>query len=64
MYGFRICGSKDITHKLPRLVCLFMLWKYFLLLFTSLSAGTPESMQRPSLFPRLEEPSHGIPGKL
>lgn len=50
MYGFRKCGSKNISHNLPELVCLFMLWKYFLLLFISfLSAGATESLQMPSV---------------
>ena len=52
MYGFKMCRSKSISHNLPRPVFLFTLWKYFLLLFISLSAGTPESMQMPSFFPR------------
>lgn len=50
MYGFRKCGNKNISHNLPELVCLFMLWKYFLLLFISfLSAGATESLQMPSV---------------
>ena len=42
-------GSKSISHNLPRPVFLFTLWKCFLLLLISLSAGTPESMQMPSI---------------
>lgn len=49
MYGFRMRGSKSISHNLPRPVFLFTLWKCFLLLLISLSAGTPESMQMPSI---------------
>lgn len=50
MYVCRKSGRKNINHNLPKLVCLFMLWKYFLLLFISfLSAGATESMQMPSV---------------
>lgn len=54
MHGFRKCGSKNISHNLPRTVRLFMLWKYFLLLFISfLSAGTAESMQMPFVISKM-----------